>query len=109
MYLCRGVGAGAPEVDEVVGGVEVEGVLSVKYGGVRGLSCVACLYTFTAIVHLPAVVERFKVDIRVKRDFHQKLLLGAIAFPDNFEFLFWILLPLPHYVQLVEFVLHVRN
>ena len=41
MYLCRGVGAGAPEVDEVVGGVEVEGVLSVKDEGVRGLSCVA--------------------------------------------------------------------
>jgi hypothetical protein len=43
-------------------------------------------------------VERFKVDIRVKRDFHQKLLLGAIAFPNNFEFLFWSLLPYPRYV-----------
>ena len=45
----------------------------------------------------------------MKRDFHQKLLLRSVAFPDYFEFLFWILLPPPHYVKLVELVLHVRN
>jgi len=59
MYLCRGVGAGTPEVEEVVGGAEVEAEHAVVDEGIRGFGCVTSLHTFPAIVHFPAVVERF--------------------------------------------------
>ena len=44
----------------------------------------------------------------MKLDFHQKLLLGAIAFPDYLKFLIWIFLPLPHNIQVFKFIFHVR-
>ena len=62
VYLCSGVGAGTPKVEEVVGGVEVEAEPSVQHdGGVLGFSCISSLHAIPAIVHIPSVVERFKV------------------------------------------------
>ncbi len=85
-----------------------ESVIQALYDGILGLSCVTCLQTFRAIVSHPSVAEGFKVYILMKLDFHQKLLLGVIAIPDHFKFLFWVLLPLPDYIQVIKFVLHVR-
>ena len=59
MYLRRGVGAGTPEVEEVVGGVEVEAQHAVVDDGISGFGFVTSLHTFPTIVHFPAVVERF--------------------------------------------------